>query len=366
MCLPCNIDKANCKEEIALWRNKYENLLNCVTNEDKKCFVENALNGDSPPQEPVISVDTLHDIIINLKRNKSPGPDGISAEHLVYAPLAVLYHLSICINALFFHCFLPKNLLSVILTPVVKNKSGDISSSVNYRPIALATIGSKIVEKVILLNCEPLLYTSDYQFGFKTGSSTDQCIYVLKEVINLYCSQGGPTFVCFLDASKAFDRVNHWTLLEKLIKRNVPLYIVKLLYVWCRNQKFSVKWGSCLSEPFYAGNGVRQRGILSPSLFAIYVHDLDISSTKAKTGCNVGGCFINHLFYPDDLCLICPSTRSLQCLLDICTTYASAHDILFNAKKSACIVAKPVLEILKILKYPFVANCSPTISSIPT
>ena len=29
-------------------------------------------------------------------------------------------------------------------------------------------------------------------------------------------------FACYLDASNAFDRVNHWTLFNKLVKRGVP------------------------------------------------------------------------------------------------------------------------------------------------
>ena len=32
----------------------------------------------------------------------------------------------------------------------------------------------------------------------------------------------------FLDAKKAFDRVNHWTLAKTPLDRNVPLHIVKL------------------------------------------------------------------------------------------------------------------------------------------
>ena len=37
--------------------------------------------------------------------------------------------------------------------------------------------------------------------------------------------------MCFLDAKKAFDRVNHWTLAKKLLDRNVPLHIVKLFII---------------------------------------------------------------------------------------------------------------------------------------
>ena len=71
--------------------------------------------------------------------------------------------------------------------------------------------------------------TNPNQFGFKKKHGTDQCIYVLKEVIDLYRSLNGSVFVCFLDASEAFDRVNHRTLFKKLSERGVPGYILHVL-----------------------------------------------------------------------------------------------------------------------------------------
>ena len=57
------------------------------------------------------------------------------------------------------------------------------NSSINYRPIALTTIISKMFESVILLKCAEYLSTSDNQFGFKSHHSTDICIYSLKELL---------------------------------------------------------------------------------------------------------------------------------------------------------------------------------------
>ena len=97
----------------------------------------------------------------------------------------------------------------------------------NYRPIALATIVSKMFESVLLFKCAEYLSTSDNQFGFKSSHSTDLCIYTLKEFIDYYKSRGTTVYITFLDDSEAFDRIDHWLLFNKNIKKGVPLFIIK-------------------------------------------------------------------------------------------------------------------------------------------
>ena len=93
---------------------------------------------------------------------------------------------------------------------IVKNKADDLSDSNNYRPIAIATITSKLLESVLLLKCSDYLTTCDNQFGFKASHGTDMCIYTLKEFIDYYNCRGTTVYVTFLDASKAFDRLTYY------------------------------------------------------------------------------------------------------------------------------------------------------------
>ena len=112
------------------------------------------------------------------------------------------------------------------------------------------------------------------------------CITV-KSVIKYYTKQNSTVFTCFLDAAKAFDRVSHWTLhvFSKMIKRNVPLVIIRIIAYWYQTQTICVKRGKVNSAYFNVSNGVRQGGILSPKLFAIYVDDLLRELTLCKSGC---------------------------------------------------------------------------------
>ena len=203
----------------------------------------------------------------------------------------------------------------------VKNKTGNLQDKNNYRPIALVTTASKILEIVILNHIELYIDTSHNQFGFKRKHSTDICVYALKNIIQYYKQHSSPVFTCFLDASRAFDRVSFWSLFKKLVDRGVPILIVRLLSYWYNNQVFCVKWGNSTSMCFSTTNGVRQGGIFSPRLFTLYIDDLSNVLYKLNIGCFIGSTCVNHLFYADDICLMAPSAMGLQQLINACEKY---------------------------------------------
>ena len=113
----------------------------------------------------------------------------------------------------------------------------------------------------------------------------------------------------FSDASKAFDRVLHMKLLEKLIQRKVPMCFVRLLKHWYKEQTMQIKWGKHISEPFHVSNGVRQGGVLNSYLFDVYLSN---EPNNIKAGCYIGEILLNHLMFSDDICVFSPSLRWLQ------------------------------------------------------
>lgn len=78
------------------------------------------------------------------------------------------------------HGLLPDSMLSVLLVPVFKDKAGKIGSLDNYRPIALASVVSKVLERVLLDWITKYIGTTDNQLGFKSKHGTDLCIYAFK------------------------------------------------------------------------------------------------------------------------------------------------------------------------------------------
>ena len=119
------------------------------------------------------------------------------------------------------------------------------------------------------------------------------CIFSAKSIMKYYTEHGSPVFKCFLGASKAFDRINHWTLFRKMIDSKLPLVIVKIIMFWYQSQLVCVKWGNVASIFFRISNGVRQGGILSPKLFALYMNKL---SRLLVMLCYIDGQCMSHFY----------------------------------------------------------------------
>ena len=329
--LPECIGDAHGVEEVKQeWKTHYEGILNSVSGSaDNKFFKINVSSKDVP----TITLVQLFMCIQSMSNKKSCGLDGIFLEHLLHCSLSMLSLLCSLFNSFIMHGFLPKDMMSVMISPLLKSKAGNLCDKDNYRPIALANFLSKLFECILVRKLQPYLLTCSNQFGFKKSSSTDMCLFVLKDVIDYYNSLNSNVFVCFLDASKAFDRVNHAKLFNLLQGRGVPLIFIRIIAFWYKFQLMCVKWGNSLSSFFSVSNGVRQGSVLSPHLFNVYVDEISKCLNSLNIGCQLDGLLLNHLFYADDLCIFAPSTAGLQILIDKCYTAGLELDIAFNASK---------------------------------
>ena len=63
-----------------------------------------------------------------------------------------------------------------------------------------------------------------------------------------YTSCGSHVFVCFVDFSKAFDKVSCWKLFNKLLDDRIDCDIVTLLASWHSDQEARVMWKNTLSD----------------------------------------------------------------------------------------------------------------------
>ena len=206
-----------------MWHHYFKNLLNSSSDFKYREFVlQRFKHCDSSVFN--VTASEIREAVKLLKKGKSAGLDNLTGEHLIYVCDKLFILLSMCINSMINHGYLPQIFMDTILVPIVKNVKGDITDGDNYRPIAITCIASKVVELVILDKFSALFDTTHNQFGFKKGSSTELCIFSLKSTIERYTSLGSPVYIRYLDASKAFDS---WALFRKLINLNFPILCVR-------------------------------------------------------------------------------------------------------------------------------------------
>ena len=83
----------------------------------------------------------------------------------------------------------------------------------------------------------------------------------------------------------------------------------------------SVRWNNVLGDSFLVKCGVRQGGVLSPYLFALYVDDLISQLRQSGYGLHIGQYFAGCVVYADDIALLSVSCYGLQCLINVCSYY---------------------------------------------
>ena len=83
--------------------------------------------------------------------------------------------------------------------------------------------------------------------------------------------------------------------------------------------------------------GVRQGGVLSPLLFAVFVDDLLIKLKNSSLGCHVKGICLNAAMFADDLLLMAISVCDLQCMVNMCLDEFENMDMKINVNKYVCI-----------------------------
>jgi hypothetical protein len=202
-----------------------------------------------------------------------------------------------------------------------------------FRGITVSPVISKLFEHCLLRKFSKYLGSSDAQLGFKQSIGCNHAIFSIKQIIDYYANNGSTVNLCTLDISKAFDKVNYYILFIKLLDRNVPKHLVNILISWYFNSFVRVRWMSELSSSFKLNAGVRQGGVLSPVLFALYVNDLLFNLHKSKLGCIIRGLTVNSFMYADDLILLSASVIDLQHMIDLCSNALNSLDLSFNAKK---------------------------------
>ena len=195
------------------------------------------------------------------------GYDGIHSNHLKFSSPAMIFIYAKLFNSCNIHNHVPSAMLAAVINPLIKNRSANIRDSDNYREVMISSNFFKLFN---------ILSTSFYpicsaQFGYRSGASTVLATALLKETIGGSIAGGSSVYSCFLDMSKAFERVNHDLLLSKLANKGLPTHFVRIFKSVYAQTTVKVRVNESFSDSWRICRGVRQGDITSAFLFNIYI-----------------------------------------------------------------------------------------------
>ena len=195
-----------------------------------------------------VEESTVLELLQSIDDRKSAGSDGLPGCILKNYAKDLTPSVTQLINASFTSSELPTPLKLATVSPIFKN--GDPSLATQYRPILLLPLVSKLLEKVVARQLRSYLEEFSIipkeQFAYWQHHSTeDALVYAINNFL-MAKDQGLYTGLVFVDMSKAFDRVEHQTLINDLsnvgVRGSALKWFINYLRWLRRNAQRSEQW----------------------------------------------------------------------------------------------------------------------------
>ena len=183
-------------------------------------------------------------------------------------------------------------------------KKGNLQLCQNYRTISLISHPSKVMLKIILNRLQPQAeeIIAEEQAGFRAGRSTTEQIFNLRILCEKYLQHQQNLYYVFIDFKKAFDRVWHEALWATMRKYNINASIIRAIENLYDKAQSAVLFNGSTGEWFRTTVGVRQRCLLSSTLFNIFLERIMGEALDDHEGSvSIGGRLITNFGFADDI-----------------------------------------------------------------
>lgn len=295
--------------------------------EENKEYFQTLENSSIYLPTPVIDSNSVFKKLTSINRHKGAGPDGIPPRFIAECAKYLVVPLLLIYNASLQSGVFPQEWKVAKVVPI--HKTGNQELIKNYRPISVLSSFAKIFESLIcpfLQNHFKQLLSTD-QNGFVKNRSTTTNLINFSETIANALDCGKQVDAIYTDFSKAFDRVPHCILLQKLSSYGVSQNLVNWLKSYLVNRKFFVVVNGFTSSTYGIASGVPQGSHLGPILFNIFINDLPACLKSSDV-----------FMYADDLkfCRIIESIEDslkLQSDLDKVHNWCNLNRMELNTKK---------------------------------
>ena len=298
----------------------------------------------------------VYKFIKEINVSKSSGMENISSFVIKETFTTLLTQITYLYNLSTKCSVFPKAWKDALIIPIPK--TGDLTNVKNFRPISLLPLPGKILEKLVnsqlTRHFEDNNIFSSAQHGFRKDHSTIHSVVQLTNYINVKMDAGIPTLATFIDFRKAFDCVQHSTLINKLTGAKLSKGIVDWISSYLADRRQRVLANDTVCEYQTVLQGVSQGSVLGPQLYIMYANDI----VDRMKGCNV-------VQYADDTVLYTANsdfTRSvgkMQRDLTILSDWCTENGIMANTDKTKLMLFGSKTTIDKLPEFEIKVNDVP-------
>lgn len=271
----------------------------------------------------------IESAIEDLKSSSAAGPDGIPAVLLKNAKKPISLPLLLLWRSSVENGVIPQELKHGRISPIFKG--GCHSDPSNYRPVALTShvvkVFERVVNKTLMRYLEDTQKMNPNQHGFRKGrsclSQLVQHHYHIVSLLEANCDVD----VIYLDFAKAFDKVDHALLLEKLRRIGICGKVHRWLETFLTNRTQTVRVTGSESEVEKVISGVPQGTVLGPVLFLIHVSDIDQEVKHSRVASFADDTrVLRKVRGPEDVTLLQDDLNSIY-------DWAARNNMAFNSTK---------------------------------
>jgi len=198
--------------------------------------------------------------------------------------------------------------------------------------VAYKSLASTLRMRLIAASAEGRL--SEGQFGFRSGFSTQDAIFVLRRKIETaWAQKNGCLYVLALDWAKAFDSLDPEAMLDALRRFGLPSKILNLVRAIYTDRRFKVQDSSHLSSERAQNSGISHGCPLSPFLFVmvmtVVLEDAVRELSADDQQLRLSG-LLSELLYADDTLILSVSAKPLERYLAAISTVGRRYGLVLH------------------------------------
>ena len=315
------------------------------------------------------SADEWYRILDRLPNDKATGPSSISNEMLKHLGPHSRKYLWLIICGCLQISSIPARWNFAYVYPIPKPKPWEFDLN-NTRPITLLECPRKAFVKLLNTRLASVIVQYNILKGTNFAGlpfkSTFDPIHIIDNIKHDAIINKSELWVLLQDMSKAYDRVNVFTLVKAMERLRIPfgfINIIMKLFIPRLNRIFTAHGNT---DPYVVVSGIDQGEVISPLLWCIYYDPLLCKIQESphgyKMSCSwqpdarlpVTQCMsttIPALAFMDDTLWIAKSANDLSSIISIANSFYSFNDIQVNWPKSELLVNRIQSEPFTIANF---------------